>query len=121
MLLLLTSNAYAGEGAGADNATNQKEPIEPCNTPLSKAPAVPALGTPAPPRLSGFGNSKDAHQDHAYRASQMAFIGSVAFDLGTTMRMKKGWTEGNPLLGKSKAQQLSRAVRARLFCWGVLQ
>jgi hypothetical protein len=45
-----------------------------------------------------------------FRAAQFLFVSSVAADLGTTWTLPPGWTEGNPLLGKSKGQQVAVSV-----------
>jgi len=46
----------------------------------------------------------------SFRAAQFLFVGSIAADLGTTWNLPPGWTEGNPLLGKSKGQQIAVSV-----------
>ena len=41
-----------------------------------------------------------------YHASQVAYVSSVGMDLASTWTLPKGWREGNPILGKSKARQI---------------
>ncbi|MDR0842152.1 MAG: hypothetical protein LBP68_01880 [Acidobacteriota bacterium] len=53
--------------------------------------------------------------DPSYRALQAAFVASIAIDLGSTWNLPKNMTEGNPLLGKNKAQQISVSSAFALF------
>jgi hypothetical protein len=50
------------------------------------------------------------HKNVSFGAAQLLFAGSIAADLGTTWTLPAGYVEGNPLLGKSKAQQLGVSI-----------
>jgi len=56
------------------------------------------------------GPTRHPHNDAAYRFAQAAFAGSVALDLETTLHLAPGWAEGNPVLGRTRAQQIGMSV-----------
>ncbi len=53
--------------------------------------------------------------DWGYHASQAAFLGSVIADVATTWALPRGWAEGNPLLGRSREQQLTVSLASACF------
>lgn len=96
-LLCLFSAAMAQEKI--DNVTVNQEKIGTAQSgTLAETPAQPPFALERLPR------------NVSYRAAQLLFVGSIAADLGTTWNLPPGWTEGNPLLGKSKGQQIAVSV-----------
>lgn len=97
LLFQLVSNVYASENANttSGNDAEVNTIIEPNSTSGGNS-------------LTQFGVFKEGRRpDPIYRASQMAFVGSILADIGTTWNLPKGYTEGNPLLGKRKGQQVA--------------
>ena len=122
LLILLVSNVYAAENPGSpgDNNTNNESTTTTTDASLSGALANSTSNVPtASPFVKPFTVYKEGKRtDRVYRAAQMAFIGSIAADLGTTWTLPKGITEGNPLLGRNKAQQVSvSGALALLTLW----
>ena len=70
----------------------------------------PAYGIQHPASSTPYKRAERERTDSPYRAAQAAFAGSVAFDLATTMRLPSGWAEGNPVLGRSRAQQIGMSL-----------
>ena len=107
LLVQLVSNAYASESEIASNGNDSE---------------VNAITEPDGAYINGFTQFvvfKDGGRpDHFYRASQVAFVGSIVADLGSTWRLPKGMVEGNPVLGKRKVQQASlSAALSALALW----
>jgi len=98
-LLWLSSAATAQEKI-ANVAVNQEksDPAQSGTVTLAETPIKAPLALEQPPKKLSF------------RAAQYLFVGSIAADLGTTWNLPPGWTEGNPLLGKSKGQQFAVSV-----------
>ena len=118
LLVLLVSNVYAAEDSSSPAAGNPDNElisgatnIAISNGALSKdVLANDALANSASNlrEAEPFAISKrSGRPDNLYHASQITFLGSVFADLGTTWNLPKGKVEGNPLLGRSKAQQAS--------------
>ncbi len=58
--------------------------------------------------------------DWGYHASQAAFLGSAIADVATTWSLPKGWAEGNPILGRTREQQLLvSSASAFIVLWKV--
>ncbi|MDR1727929.1 MAG: hypothetical protein LBT74_08435 [Acidobacteriota bacterium] len=54
----------------------------------------------------------------SYRMAQGMYVGSIVADLGTTWNLPKGMTEGNPLLGNNRPQQVGvSGAMAALVLW----
>jgi hypothetical protein len=49
-------------------------------------------------------------EDNLYKTIQIAYPVSVAIDLSSGWTMRPGFQEGNPVLGKTKAQQIGMSV-----------
>jgi hypothetical protein len=80
-------------------AANSQEKSDPAQIgTLAETPIRAPLALERPPRNVSF------------RAAQFLFVGSIAADLGSTWSLPPGWTEGNPVLGKNKAQQVAVSV-----------
>jgi hypothetical protein len=116
IILLLVSPVYAAETI--DTPADSSSVQAPTEVASLAPPAILNEGNAASlaylkePKTTSFSNSYVASKnfkrpDYSYRALQFAFLGSMAADLGTTWSLPKGMVEGNPLLGRSKAQQIS--------------
>ena len=118
LLALLASNVYAAEDSSSPPVGNPDNEL--ISGATNSAISNGALSTDvlANDALANSASNlreieplavskRSGRPDNLYRASQMTFLGSVLADLGTTWNLPKGKSEGNPLLGKSKAQQAS--------------
>ena len=125
LLVLLVSNTYAAEKTSSpDENSADTDAIPGANGAISNsvlsndALSIDALAriTSNMPKVEPFTFSKRSERpDRFYRASQLAFVGSIMADLGTTWSMSERKIEANPLLGKSKAQQASVSSALALF------
>ena len=125
LLALLVSNTYATESTSTPvNNTADSDALSAANGAISNSASLnDALSNVALPssasnirKVEPFTFPKRGERpDPLYRASQLAFVGSIMADLGTTWSVPKGRTEGNPLLGRSKAQQVSVSSALALF------
>lgn len=101
IIFLLCLSVAAMAQTKIDNATINQEKSDTAQSgtgTLAETPIKAPIALERPPRKVSF------------RAAQFLFVGSVAADLGTTWTLPPGWTEGNPLLGKSKGQQVAVSV-----------
>jgi hypothetical protein len=95
VLMFFTLHAGMAQEKDAQTAGTSQKPV----------PNAGPVGKPAP--------------DTGYRVAQVAFVCAAAADLGTTVHAQDGYAEGNPLLGKSKAQQIGVSVGlGALTLWG---
>ena len=95
VLMFCTLNAGMAQDKDSEKTGTSQKPI----------PNAGAVGKPAP--------------DSGYRIAQVAFICAAAADLGTSMHARDGYAEANPLLGKSRAQQIGVSVGfGALTLWG---
>ena len=120
LLVILLSNASAAqEISNADRndaATNAKSGVNgtspnglfSIDASANSASSMREVKPPTDSKIS-------QHPDRLYRASQLAFIGSIMADLGTTWSFPKGEIESNRLLGRNKAQQASVSGAMALF------
>ena len=100
LLVPLASNIYASEsGSVAEgNDAEVNTFIEPNSIELNSASGTENL-------IQSAHTKEGRRPDNLYRASQAVFVGSIVADLGSTWRLPKDMTEGNPVLGKNKGQQ----------------
>jgi hypothetical protein len=130
LLVLLVSNIYAAENTSSPaNINTDNESISGAKGEISNGALVNDALSNSTLANSTLANSapnvssvepftvlkRSERPDRFYRASQLAFVGSIIADMGTTWTLPKGMTEGNPLLGKSKAQQASVSSALALF------
>lgn len=135
LLAILTSNTYAAENASTPiNNTADSDAMSAANGAISNSVSLndessnDALSNVALTNValtSSVSNirkvepftfpKRGERPDPLYRASQLAFVGSIMADLGTTWSVPKGKTEANPLLGRSKARQVSVSSALALF------
>jgi hypothetical protein len=130
LLALLVSNTYATESTSTPvNNTADSEASSAANDAISNSTSLnDALSNDALSNVALASSASNIRKvepftfpkrgerpDPLYRASQLAFVGSIMADLGTTWSVPKGRTEGNPLLGRSKAQQVSVSSALALF------
>jgi hypothetical protein len=129
LLVLLVSNVYAAETAsGPANENFVAAAALDANGGIANgailgrvlsSDALPAdasaNGASGIRRIEPFTAKRNERPDRLYRASQLAFLGSIVADLGTTWSLPNGRVEGNPLLGKSKVQQVSVSSALALF------
>lgn len=118
LLVLLVSNVYAAEESSSPAAVNpDSELISGATNSAVSNGVLPKDASANDALANGATNlvtveplavsRRSGRPDNLYRASQVTFLGSVIADLGTTWNLPKGKVEGNPLLGRSKAQQAS--------------
>ena len=125
LLFLLVSNTYAAQMTSSpDENSADTNAISGANRAISNgvlsndALSIHALASivPSMPKVEPFTFSKRSERpDRFYRASQLAFVGSMMADLGTTWSLSERKVEANPVLGKSKAQQASVSSALALF------
>jgi hypothetical protein len=118
LLVLLVSNVYAAEDSSSPAAVNPENELVSGATNSAISNGILSRDALANDALANSTSNllkveplavskRSGRPDNLYRASQITFLGSVLTDLGTTWNLPKGKVEGNPLLGRSKAQQAS--------------
>jgi len=115
LLILLVSNCYAAEAVSTpDSSATRDESI---------SNVTDAISNPALSDRNNYASASEPFRalerkklsDNLYRASQITFIGSIVADLSTTWALPQGMSEGDPLLGKSKTQQVAVSGALTLF------